>query len=71
MPWKLLDHHGNFLNAAAGTAILELAETNDFDLPRSTPWGPLRPLRGPWKTHVEQVLNLPLVKSQAIREKAI
>lgn len=66
---KLLDHHGNFLNAAAGTAILELAETNDFDFAEINALGTITPIEGAMEVHVEQVLNLPLVKSQAIREK--
>ncbi len=64
---KLLDGHGEFLNAQDGETVLRYAESNDSVYSRQV-GETLRP--GPFhEQHIDAVLALPLVDIEAVRAK--
>ncbi len=66
---KLLNAKGEFLDAAAGAAILELAEKEDFDFAEVDALGEISRNDAYLDIHVDEVLDLELVDADKIREK--
>lgn len=64
---KLLDAGGEFLNAAVGEKILELAAAEDFEFAGVDELGSTIE-KDYTQKHIEQVLNLDLVDAEAIRK---
>ena len=65
---KLLNHRGEFLNAAEGNEVLSIAEREDFDYADVDHMGHYREDDTYNQRHIDLVLNLPLVDVPAIRE---
>lgn len=65
---KLLNHRGEFLNAAEGNEVLSIAESEDFDYADVDHLGHYREDNTYNQRHIDLVLNLPLVDVPAIRE---
>ena len=63
---KLLNEHGEFLNAAEGNALLEAAETDDFDFATVDELGKIEE-HDFTDEHLDAVLALPAVDAEAIR----
>ncbi|MBT3444096.1 MAG: phosphoglucosamine mutase, partial [Flavobacteriaceae bacterium] len=66
---KLLDQKGEFLNASSGKAILEIAEQQDFDFAKIDYLGEITAVDDAIYNHVKKVLNLSLVKVEAIKKR--
>ena len=66
---KLLNEKGEFLNAAQGQAILEIADSEGFDFATVDDLGRMEKNDTYLDAHVEQVLQLSLVDAEKIREK--
>ena len=66
---KLLNNKGEFLNAENGATILEIANDQDFDFSSVDQLGVLIPIEGAINDHIQKVIDLPLVNSEAIRQK--
>ena len=64
---KLLNEHGEFLNAAEGNALLEAAESDDFDFAPVDELGKIEE-HDFTDEHLDAVLALPTVDAPAIRE---
>lgn len=65
---KLLNHKGEFLSGADGAQILEIAESDDFDFAEVDDLGTVTPNDTYITKHIEEVLNLPLVDAEAIKQ---
>lgn len=65
---KLLNHRGEFLNAAEGNEVLNIAQREDFDYADVDHLGHYREDNTYNQRHIDLVLNLPLVDVPAIRE---
>jgi phosphomannomutase len=63
---KLLNEHGEFLNAAEGNALLEAAESDDFDFAPVDELGKIEE-HDFTDEHLDAVLALPTVDAEAIR----
>ena len=63
---KLLNEHGEFLNAAEGNALLEAAETDEFDFATVDELGKIEE-HDFTDEHLDAVLALPAVDAEAIR----
>ena len=66
---KLLNQRGEFLNAASGKAVLEIADKQEFEFAAVDHLGKVIPTVGAIKDHVQKVLDLPLVNSEGIQKK--
>ncbi|NJB35725.1 phosphoglucosamine mutase [Croceivirga sp. JEA036] len=66
---KLLNEKGEFLNAEEGAKILELAEEEDFNFAEVDNLGTITTNDAYMDIHVDEVLALPLVDAEVIREK--
>lgn len=66
---KLLNAKGEFLDAAQGAVILELAENDSFDFATVDDLGKVAKNNAYIDIHIDEVLKLPLVDAQTIREK--
>lgn len=65
---KLLNEHGEFLDAASGAKVLEYAEDNTFNFPSVEELGSYQ-LNQEYKVkHIQEVLNLDLVDVEAIKK---
>ena len=64
---KLLDEAGEFLNGEEGNIILDLAASLDFEYADVDDLGVYTKHKDYLKKHIEEVLNLPLVDVQAIK----
>jgi phosphomannomutase len=64
---KLLNERGEFLNAAQGSAILEIADTEDFTFAEVDDLGFVTRNETYIDRHIEEVLNLSLVDAEAIK----
>ena len=64
---KLLNEHGEFLNAAEGNALLEAAESDDFDFAPVDELGKIEE-HDFTDEHLDAVLALPTVDADAIRK---
>jgi len=65
---KLLDHSGEFLNAAAGQQILELAEGDNVHFSNIDSLGKITVNEAYIDLHIEEILDLQLVNVAAIKE---
>jgi phosphomannomutase len=65
---KLLNEHGEFLNAAEGNEVLRIAEAEDFDYADVDHIGTYRQDLTFNKKHIDSVLALELVDVEAIRK---
>lgn len=65
---KLLNEKGEFLNGIDGAEILEIAETAEFDFSEVDDLGKIQDVAHYIDTHIEQVVQLPLVNAQLISE---
>jgi len=64
---KLLNEKGEFLDAAQGAKILEIAEKEDFEFSEVDDLGKIIKNETYIDTHIEEVLSLPLVDAETIR----
>ena len=64
---KLLNGKGEFLDAAAGEEILRLVEAGDFDFAKVDDLGSITTIDSAIASHIEAVLNHPLVEIEAIQ----
>ena len=65
---KLLNEKGEFLNAAEGQKILEIAESDSFEFAEVDDLGTVKRNDAYIDIHVDEVLNLPLVNVEAIKK---
>lgn len=65
---KLLNEKGEFLNAAEGQKILEIAESDNFQFAEVDDLGTIKRNDAYIDIHVDEVLNLPLVNVEAIKK---
>ena len=66
---KLLNEKGEFLNAASGKAVLEIAKKKDFEYASIDNLGKIISVKGAIEDHVQKVLDLSLVNAEGIRHK--
>ncbi len=66
---KLLNNKGEFLSAAAGEELLEIAASENFVYAEVHKLGRYKPGTGFDHKHIESVLQLPLVNAEAIRRR--
>jgi len=66
---KLLDENGEFLSAAAGAEILELAESNVTKFSSWDELGKVQKVDGYFKQHINSIKAHPLVDLKAIQER--
>jgi phosphomannomutase len=64
---KLLNEKGEFLSAADGAAILQIAATNDFDFAAVDDLGKITKNQAYIDLHIDEVLALDLVDANAIK----
>ena len=64
---KLLNEKGEFLDAAQGAKILEIAEKEDFDFSKVDDLGSITKNDAYIDIHIDEVLNLSLVDANTIR----
>ncbi len=65
---KLLNEKGEFLNAAEGALILELADKDDFEFAEVDDLGSVTKNDAYIDIHIDEVLNLSLVEAETIRK---
>jgi len=65
---KLLNNKGEFLNAAAGQEILDLAEGNTINFSEVDDLGKITKNSAYIDLHIEEILDLPLVNIKKIKE---
>lgn len=65
---KLLNEKGEFLNAAEGAKILEIAEKEDFEFAEVDDLGEITKNDAYIDIHIDEVLALPLVDKETIRK---
>ena len=65
---KLLNEKGEFLDAAEGAIILELAEKEDFNFSEVDDLGTITKNDAYIDIHIDEVLNLPLVDADIIKK---
>jgi len=65
---KLLNAKGEFLSGADGAKILEIAEAEAFDFSDVDSLGKIIPNDAYMDIHIDEVLNLPLVDIEAVKE---
>ncbi len=66
---KLLNHKGEFISAADGKAVLELAESGNIEYAKVDQLGAYTQVTNWIERHVEQVLSLDLVDVASVRAK--
>ena len=66
---KLLNERGEFISAADGQAVLDMAEKEQFDYTDVNQLGRHLVMDGYIQKHIEKILNLPLVDRDAIAAK--
>jgi len=66
---KLLNHEGEFLNAADGALVLQLAAAQDFVFAGVDKLGQYSQQTNTLQKHIDAVVNYPLVDVSAIRSK--
>jgi phosphomannomutase len=64
---KLLNNKGEFLSAKAGQEILDLAENGNIDFAEVDHLGEIHKNDAYIDLHIDEILNLPLVKADAIK----
>ena len=68
---KLLNQRGEFLNAASGKAVLEIADKQEFEFAAVDHLGKVTPTEGAIQDHVQKVLDLPLVNSEEFKKRIL
>lgn len=66
---KLLNDKGEFISGKEGEEILEIAEKEEFDFAQVTKLGKYEKKEGYIQKHIDQILNLPLVDVDAVKNK--
>lgn len=66
---KLLNEKGEFLSGADGAKILEIAENEAFDFSDVDHLGTVTENDAYMDIHIDEVLNLPLVDAEAVKQK--
>lgn len=66
---KLLDHNGEFVDAAVGQSILEMAEKEDFLFAEVGKLGQVTSFTEAAQQHIDAILAHPLVDVSAIKDK--
>ena len=66
---KLLNAQGEFLTAAEGAEVLAIAEAEDFDYAEVDHVGRYAVDRSVEERHIQEVLRLPLVNTEAVRNE--
>ncbi len=66
---KLLNAEGEFINAAQGARLLELAEQSDFSFPTIDSIGKVTKRKDFNNKHIEKVLSLPMVNASAVSQR--
>ncbi|WP_299454277.1 phosphoglucosamine mutase [uncultured Microscilla sp.] len=66
---KLLNHKGEFISAADGEKILEIADAEDFEFVETKKLGDYSVNREYIQKHIEAILELPLVDKAAIEAR--
>ncbi|WP_027137014.1 phosphoglucosamine mutase [Gaetbulibacter saemankumensis] len=64
---KLLNNKGEFINGAAGAEILEIAKSDAYEFTEVDDLGWFLNVDGYIQKHIEEVLKLPLVDTEAIK----
>jgi phosphomannomutase len=67
---KLLNEKGEFLSAQDGEEVLKLAEQENFEFVPVTKLGKYEKNESYFRKHIEMILSLPLVNTDAIRSKS-
>jgi phosphomannomutase len=65
---KLLNHKGEFISGADGTALMEIANNEAFDFADVDDLGQVTPDQSYLQKHIDVILQLPLVNAKAIAE---
>jgi phosphomannomutase len=68
---KLLDSKGEFLNAAAGAHILDLADKDNFDFASVDDLGKISKNNTSLEMHIQEVINHPLVTVDKIKASGL
>ena len=68
---KLLNENGEFLSSDDGLAVLEIAESEDFEFVKDESGGTLKTDSSWGKKHIDQILELDLVNVKAIKAAGI
>lgn len=66
---KLLNEKGEFISAADGKVVLDLAESGNFDFVEVKQIGSYQQDESALERHIKSILDLPLVDVDAIRER--
>ncbi len=66
---KLLNGRGEFLSGSDGEAILHMARANEYSYADVKDLGSIKPLEGMDVKHIDEVLELDLVKPEKIKKK--
>jgi phosphomannomutase len=66
---KLLNEKGEFISGKDGEEVLTIAENEDFDFAQVTKLGKYEKREDYIQKHITQILNLPMVDSNAIRSR--
>lgn len=66
---KLLNEKGEFISGKEGEEILKIAEGEEFDFAQVTRLGKYEKKEGYIQKHIDQILNLPLVDVDAVKNK--
>ncbi len=66
---KLLNDKGEFISAADGAALLEIAEKGEFEFPEIDEIGTISYPENYFQKHIDAILALPLVNVEAIKAK--
>ena len=65
---KLLNPQGEFLSAAHGQTVLDIADSMDFDFSEVDDLGRISLNQGYIDLHIDEILALPLVNKEAIEQ---
>jgi len=66
---KLLNHKGEFISAAEGLKILDMAEKGEYEFPEIDEIGTVTYKKDYIQKHIDAILKLPLVNVDAIKAK--
>ena len=66
---KFLNEHGNFINAAEGQELLDLAAERNFDFALAADLGQVTEVHDAMVRHVSEIAKLPTVQLDAIRKR--
>ena len=66
---KLLNENGEFISGPDGEEVLRIAEEEAFDFAQVTKLGKYEKNDGYIQKHIDQILKLPLVDAEAIRDR--